>query len=67
MYIVKNIDDPNFRKHKFAVVRFEVESPDSSKHTYSYYRSYDKVEEAFVVANTLGNGLVVETCDIAFT
>ena len=65
MYIVKNIDDPNFRKHKFAVVRFEVESDDSSKRKYSYYKSYDKVEEAFVVANTLGDGLVVETCDIA--
>ena len=56
MYSVNNVSK-GYSKNEFSVIRFE-------DNEYWYYGSYDSLERAQEVSNTLGNGQVVKSADI---
>jgi len=63
MYQVKNIDRADWKERRFMVIR-DCRREQAPNDGYWFWGSYDDLATAHAVANSLGNGVLVETSNV---
>ena len=63
MYNVKNIDHADYKNYTYMVIR-DCNNEEAPNDGYWYWGSYNDLMTAYNEANSLCNGLLVETKDV---